>query len=56
MDEAARLLQHGGWTIREISHQLGFSDEFAFSRRFKEVFGIPPSTFRSRLPKVRLPR
>ncbi|AYY13791.1 AraC family transcriptional regulator [Actinobacteria bacterium YIM 96077] len=53
MDEAARMLQQGGWTIREIARTLGFCDEYAFSRRFKEVFGIPPSTFRARLPKVR---
>ncbi|NEE00389.1 helix-turn-helix transcriptional regulator [Phytoactinopolyspora halotolerans] len=53
MDEAARLLQQGGWTIREIARHLGFSDEFAFSRRFKDVFGVPPSTFRASLPQVR---
>nr|WP_246221316.1 AraC family transcriptional regulator [Phytoactinopolyspora mesophila] len=53
MDEAARMLQQGGWTIRAIARELGFYDEYAFSRRFKEVFGVPPSRFRADLPKVR---
>nr|WP_281352486.1 AraC family transcriptional regulator [Phytoactinopolyspora alkaliphila] len=52
MDDAARMLQ-GGSTIRQIALELGFCDEYAFSRRFKEVFGVPPSTFRAELPKVR---
>jgi AraC-like DNA-binding protein len=54
MDDAARMLQQGGWTIRQIAAELGFCDEYAFSRRFKEVFGVPPTTFRERLPRVRL--
>ena len=53
MDEAARMLQQGGWTIRRIADTLGFCDEYAFSRRFKEVMGVPPSVFRARLPGVR---
>ena len=31
---------------REISDALGFSDEFHFSKRFRQIAGITPNDFR----------
>ena len=34
---------------KEIAEHLGFSDEYHFSKRFKQVTGLPPSEFRRRM-------
>jgi AraC-like DNA-binding protein len=47
--EAARaLLRHTALTGRQIADSLGFPDEFSFSRRFKQAFGVSPREFRRR--------
>ena len=46
MDRACELMQQGHLTDREISEQLGFCDEFYFSRRFKQITGKSPRHFR----------
>ena len=43
---AAQLLIDPKQPIGEISRQLGFCDQFYFSRRFKSQFGQTPSEFR----------
>ena len=43
---AAQLLIDRKLTIGEISRQLGFCDQYYFSRRFKKQFGETPSSFR----------
>ena len=43
---AAQLLIDPTQPIGEISRQLGFCDQFYFSRRFKSQFGQTPSEFR----------
>ncbi|MFA7637110.1 MAG: AraC family transcriptional regulator [Monoglobales bacterium] len=47
--KAKRLLNKGYLSINEISQKLGFCDQFYFSRRFKERFGVPPSDYRKRI-------
>ena len=47
--KAKRLLSKGYLSINEISHKLGFCDQFYFSRRFKERFGDPPSEYRKKI-------
>jgi AraC family transcriptional regulator of arabinose operon len=49
IDRAAALLHQGRHTIKEIAAQLGFCDEFYFSRCFKRRFGQSPSEFRHRV-------
>lgn len=49
MDRAAALLHQGRFTIKEIAAQLGFCDEFYFSRCFKRRFGQSPRAFRKRV-------
>lgn len=49
IDRAAALLHQGRHTIKEIAAQLGFCDEFYFSRCFKRRFGQSPRNFRQRV-------
>lgn len=43
MDEARRMLGQPGTTVTDVAQSLGFSDVAHFSRRFKAVYGVPPS-------------
>ena len=43
---ASQLLKDPKLSIGEISRQLGFCDQYYFSRRFKAQFGQTPSEFR----------
>jgi AraC-like DNA-binding protein len=47
IDRACELLLNEYLTSKEIAHHLGFSDEYHFSRRFKQIVGVSPSGFRS---------
>lgn len=44
---AANLLRMTNLTQRAIARQLGYTDEFHFSRRFKQKYGVPPGTYRA---------
>ena len=46
MSEAGRLLLSGNMSVLTISEKLGFSDQFYFSRRFKEKYGVSPRDYR----------
>lgn len=39
-----RLLQEEGLSVKETADKLGFANQFYFSRTFKKVFGITPSS------------
>ncbi|QNL52468.1 helix-turn-helix domain-containing protein [Olivibacter sp. SDN3] len=47
--EAKRLLHLTYKSIKEISAELGFEDEFYFSRYFKKEVGVSPKTFREKV-------
>jgi len=47
MNAAAQRLQSPNTSVKEVAFELGFSDPFHFSRAFKRIFGMPPSTFKS---------
>jgi AraC-like DNA-binding protein len=44
--KAKRLLSNPENTIASVSSELGFCDQFYFSRRFKEKFNITPTRFK----------
>ncbi len=43
---AVRLLQETGKSVKEIAAELGFTDQFSFSRTFKRIKGVSPLHFR----------
>ena len=45
MNQAARLLQEMGASVKQVAAELGFSDPFHFSRVFKRTMGASPSQF-----------
>ena len=46
--KARQMLSIAINTISSVSSELGFCDQFYFSRRFKEKFGITPTNFRKK--------
>ncbi len=44
--ETTRLLRESDLSVMEISEKAGFSDQFYFSRRFKEKMGTSPLRYR----------
>lgn len=46
MNEAKSLLTTSDLTVKEISRQVGYGDEFYFSRIFRKSVGISPSQYR----------
>ncbi|MGZ3766759.1 MAG: helix-turn-helix domain-containing protein [Mucilaginibacter sp.] len=46
-NEAKRLLYHTDVDVKEIAHELGFSDYSYFIRTFRKVCGLSPLKFRS---------
>lgn len=46
MEYAARVLRQSGTPIKEISHRLGFQNQYHFSRVFRRYLGSPPSQYR----------
>ncbi len=52
MERACLLMQQGRLTDKQIARELGFCDEFHFSRRFKQLMGASPRVFRRQLPVV----
>ena len=48
MEQACDLLASTTFSIKEISRRLDYCDEFHFSKRFSQIVGCSPSTYRSR--------
>lgn len=49
METARRLVAETDLTMAEIASRVGVSDQFYFSRLFKEHFGMPPRKYRNSL-------
>ncbi len=45
MNRAADMLLESGSLIKEIAFEVGFSDQFHFSRTFKRIFDLSPTEF-----------
>ncbi|WP_127588410.1 AraC family transcriptional regulator [Paenibacillus koleovorans] len=48
INKAKQLMAGGNSKLREIAHQVGYVDEFYFSRKFKKEVGVAPSAYMSR--------
>jgi len=48
MNKAKELIMEGEMSVREIAADIGYADEFYFSRRFKATAGSPPKAFARR--------
>lgn len=49
IDKSKELLIEGNKKVKEVAQELGFADEFYFSRMFKRAEGITPSEYNSRI-------
>jgi AraC-like DNA-binding protein len=49
MELAARLLRESEQPVARISHRVGYTSEFAFSRAFSKHRGEPPGRYRKRI-------
>ena len=52
LSEAAKRLQSGEESISDIAQQCGFESHHAFSRAFKNAYGLPPKAYGKRLREV----
>lgn len=43
LNKADALLRKQGLAVKEVAFQVGFNDQYYFSRKYKEYFGYPPS-------------
>lgn len=48
IEKAKTLLKETGLSQAEISEKVGYSSEYHFSRKFKEIVGISPNKFRKK--------
>lgn len=46
MSRAAELLKTSDIPVKEISLQVGYPNQLHFSRAFKNIYGVPPRTYR----------
>ncbi|AEF83498.1 helix-turn-helix domain-containing protein [Leadbettera azotonutricia] len=51
INRACRLLEQTDLTVKETAFQLGFNDQYYFSRQFKQKTGIPPSSWKKSVYK-----
>lgn len=49
IQRACRLLDNTALTIAEIASEIGFSDQFYFSRIFHKVMNLSPVRYRDKL-------
>jgi len=50
VEQACTLMQQTDWRDKQIASELGFCDEYHFSRRFKQITGQTPRQYRRTLP------
>jgi AraC-like DNA-binding protein len=48
MDHAAALLQNPSVSVKCAGLEVGFDDPYHFSKTFKQVLGVPPTSLRAR--------
>ncbi|MCL6101327.1 MAG: AraC family transcriptional regulator [Bacteroidetes bacterium] len=48
IQHACRLLDNTDWSVAEVSREMGFDDQFYFSRQFGKVMNMSPREYRKR--------
>lgn len=48
IQRACRLIDNNSWSIAEVAREMGFDDQFYFSRVFRKVMGMSPAEYRKR--------
>ncbi len=48
IQRACRLLDNSKWMIADVAREMGFDDQFYFSRVFRKVMGMTPGEYRKR--------
>jgi AraC-like DNA-binding protein len=48
MARAASLLLNRELLIKEVAQQIGFEDQYHFSKAFKRIYAVSPDSFRAR--------
>ncbi|CAL1519005.1 AraC family transcriptional regulator [Chitinophaga sp. MM2321] len=48
MQKASQLLKETNFTIKEIAREMGYLDQYSFSRSFKLIMGVSPKAFRDK--------
>ncbi|RFS21924.1 AraC family transcriptional regulator [Chitinophaga silvatica] len=52
MQKASQLLKSTRLSVKEIGSEMGYPDQYTFSRSFKLVMGVSPKTFREKLEQT----
>ena len=53
MDRALTMLSRGEDNIGVIAHRLGYASEASFSRAFRRILGVPPSSIRRSADEIK---
>jgi AraC family transcriptional regulator, arabinose operon regulatory protein len=48
IQRVCRLLDNSGWMIADVAREMGFDDQFYFSRVFRKVLVMSPGEYRKR--------
>ena len=54
MQRAKQLIDSTFLNTKEIMQRIGMKDESHFVREFKKIYGLPPGTYKQRLPPPRI--
>lgn len=54
MQRAKQLIDSTFLNTKEIMRRVGMKDESHFVREFKRVYGLPPGSYKQRLPAPRI--
>jgi AraC-like DNA-binding protein len=56
IERAQDLLRATNLTVTEICHLVGYTSLGSFSSRFRELVGVPPSSYQARYARSGMPR
>ena len=45
MKKALEYLYEQNYSVKEVAALVGYTDIYTFSKAFKKIYGIPPSSF-----------